>query len=128
MIAHRLSTIVDADLILVLGNGVVMESGTHTSLLSQPNSKYAEMWALQQALSHGNVKSDSSNDATLADDEVEAELNPNRAESVKAAVNEQQKSQSDASNPSDSTPTSATIAPPIESTPVSPSATSPPRA
>jgi ATP-binding cassette, subfamily B, heavy metal transporter len=47
-IAHRLSTIADADLILVLEDGVVTESGTHDALLTQ-DGKYAAMWARQSA-------------------------------------------------------------------------------
>ncbi|CDW59174.1 ABC tran and ABC membrane domain containing prote in [Trichuris trichiura] len=38
-IAHRLATVVDADLIVVLENGKVAESGTHTELLSKPDSR-----------------------------------------------------------------------------------------
>lgn len=46
VIAHRLSTIRDADLILVLENGRVIESGNHQSLL-EANGKYREMLDLQ---------------------------------------------------------------------------------
>ncbi|KAH7722052.1 ABC transporter [Aphelenchoides avenae] len=46
-IAHRLATIVDADIIYVLGNGRVLESGTHAELLSTPGSKYAQLWNSQ---------------------------------------------------------------------------------
>ena len=48
IIAHRLSTIVDADEIVVLEAGLVVERGTHTTLLRKPGL-YAEMWARQQA-------------------------------------------------------------------------------
>ena len=48
VIAHRLSTITDADEILVLGAGRVIERGRHEALLAA-NGAYAEMWALQQA-------------------------------------------------------------------------------
>jgi len=46
-IAHRLSTIVDADEILVLDRGRIIERGTHVALLSA-NAVYAPMWRLQQ--------------------------------------------------------------------------------
>ncbi len=47
MIAHRLSTVVDADQILVLGDGTVIEQGTHYQLLSNPDSLYSELWRKQ---------------------------------------------------------------------------------
>jgi ABC-type transport system involved in Fe-S cluster assembly fused permease/ATPase subunit len=45
-IAHRLSTIADADNILVLDQGRLAESGTHSDLLRR-NGIYAEMWNRQ---------------------------------------------------------------------------------
>jgi len=48
VIAHRLSTITDADTILVLDHGKIIERGTHRNLLSQ-KGHYAAMWALQQS-------------------------------------------------------------------------------
>ena len=47
MIAHRLSTIVDADRILVLDEGKVIEQGRHPDLLEK-NGTYADMWSRQQ--------------------------------------------------------------------------------
>jgi len=47
VIAHRLSTIVDADEILVMDHGRIVERGTHTQLLLRGGA-YAQMWALQQ--------------------------------------------------------------------------------
>lgn len=47
IIAHRLSTVVNADEILVLEHGHVVERGTHASLL-QKDGVYAQMWHLQR--------------------------------------------------------------------------------
>ncbi|MEQ1532555.1 MAG: ABC transporter ATP-binding protein/permease [Sideroxydans sp.] len=47
VIAHRLSTVVDAQQILVMDKGRIIERGTHRELLSQQGA-YAQMWALQQ--------------------------------------------------------------------------------
>jgi ATP-binding cassette subfamily B protein len=47
VIAHRLSTIVDADRILVMEAGRIIESGVHASLLAK-DGVYAKLWALQQ--------------------------------------------------------------------------------
>lgn len=48
IIAHRLSTIADADQILVLEQGRIVERGTHASLLAM-KGLYAQMWERQQA-------------------------------------------------------------------------------
>ncbi len=47
VIAHRLSTVMDADQILVLSHGRIVERGTHRQLLDA-QGEYARMWALQQ--------------------------------------------------------------------------------
>ncbi len=48
VIAHRLSTIVDADKIMVLDQGKIIEEGNHQELLSK-RGKYAQLWQIQQA-------------------------------------------------------------------------------
>ena len=45
-IAHRLSTIADADMIFVLNDGALAESGSHAQLLRR-DGLYAEMWNRQ---------------------------------------------------------------------------------
>ena len=51
IIAHRLSTVVEADQILVVDKGRIVERGTHRELLAQ-NSHYAQMWNLQKQEEH----------------------------------------------------------------------------
>ncbi|MGB1873288.1 MAG: ATP-binding cassette domain-containing protein, partial [Candidatus Puniceispirillaceae bacterium] len=48
MIAHRLSTVSNADVILVLEKGVVVEAGTHQELLER-NGRYLDLWTLQRS-------------------------------------------------------------------------------
>lgn len=48
VVAHRLSTIVDADQILVLEKGKLVDSGTHQNLVSQ-GGRYARYWQIQSS-------------------------------------------------------------------------------
>ena len=47
VIAHRLSTIFNADKILVVDNGFIVEEGTHEELLSIPDGKYKSLYNMQ---------------------------------------------------------------------------------
>lgn len=53
VIAHRLSTVVDADLIYVIDQGRIVESGTHDQLLARDGA-YAKLYALQFADQNGS--------------------------------------------------------------------------
>ena len=46
VIAHRLSTIIDADQILVLEKGRIVETGTHADLVRK-GGRYQALWQLQ---------------------------------------------------------------------------------
>jgi ATP-binding cassette, subfamily B, heavy metal transporter len=54
VIAHRLSTVMDADQILVLAQGRIVERGSHAQLL-EAKGEYARMWALQQQQAHAKA-------------------------------------------------------------------------
>ena len=47
VIAHRLSTVINAEQILVMDDGKIVERGTHEELIGL-QGKYAEIWQLQQ--------------------------------------------------------------------------------
>ncbi|MBV8112887.1 MAG: ABC transporter ATP-binding protein/permease, partial [Hyphomicrobiales bacterium] len=68
VIAHRLSTIVDADEIIVLDQGVIVERGNHHQLMAK-GGLYASMWNRQREAAAAREK------LALVDDEVAA---PNR--------------------------------------------------
>ena len=57
VIAHRLSTVVDADRILVMEEGRMVEQGSHQQLLEK-GGLYSEMWQLQQQESRRRMEAD----------------------------------------------------------------------
>lgn len=71
VIAHRLSTVVDADEILVLEEGRIVERGRHADLLRR-QGKYAAMWARQQEAAELNGFEASGAEPQPAPETVEA--------------------------------------------------------
>ena len=53
VIAHRLSTVLNADWILVLDRGEIVEQGTHAALLQNPDGLYTQLYRIQFA---GNLR------------------------------------------------------------------------
>ncbi|MGB3703628.1 MAG: ABC transporter ATP-binding protein [Anaerolineales bacterium] len=53
VIAHRLSTIVNADWVLVLNEGRLVEQGTHLTLLEEPDGLYARLYEMQFGAAEG---------------------------------------------------------------------------
>lgn len=51
VIAHRLSTVIDADRIVVLDQGKIVEHGSHQQLLTS-KGRYADLWQAQQKTAH----------------------------------------------------------------------------
>jgi len=54
VVAHRLSTVVDADEILVMGKGRILERGSHIELI-QKDGEYRRMWELQLETNEGSL-------------------------------------------------------------------------
>ncbi|GMH38123.1 hypothetical protein BSKO_06007 [Bryopsis sp. KO-2023] len=73
IVAHRLSTVVDADSIIVLHDGEVVERGTHSELLSQ-NGLYAELWSKQESRELGRSSIAISEAAEGGTNDVEGEV------------------------------------------------------
>ncbi|KAF7346412.1 hypothetical protein MSAN_01869100 [Mycena sanguinolenta] len=71
-IAHRLSTIKDADQIFVMGDGLVIEHGTHNELLDNENGAYARLVAAQK-LREAQQQSDGDSENTEKE-EMEKEI------------------------------------------------------
>ena len=63
VIAHRLSTIVDADEIIVMEHGRIVERGTHQQLLAH-NGRYAALWSMQQRAARDDATDASNSDAS----------------------------------------------------------------
>ena len=75
VIAHRLSTVMDADKILVINDGCVVEQGDHQSLLAK-NGAYATLYNSQFSRVHAssvaqNADDDNSDEVTFAEDKQE---------------------------------------------------------
>ncbi len=73
VIAHRLSTIVDADQILVLEAGRIVERGRHRELVAK-GGVYAKMWARQQADQRGGTRHDEIDTIDIGNERSEAPL------------------------------------------------------
>ena len=67
IIAHRLSTVMNANQIVVMDKGNIVERGTHTDLLAQ-GGLYARMWALQQNQENNELKTQ------VGSDEAEVQI------------------------------------------------------
>ena len=52
IIAHRLSAVRHANRIVVMDRGQVVEIGSHTQLLANPQGMYAHLWRMQDGGAH----------------------------------------------------------------------------
>src|SRR5690606_28026092 len=84
VIAHRLSTIMDADEILVMEAGRIVERGTHAALLARGGT-YALLWTLQQKEQREQPPRSPADDRTAALNAEDAK-NAADAEEIKASL------------------------------------------
>ena len=70
-IAHRLSTIKDADVIFVMGDGRVIEQGTHNDLLRDENGAYSRLVQAQKLREQREATNDSDSDTTASERDME---------------------------------------------------------
>ncbi|KAJ4482117.1 P-loop containing nucleoside triphosphate hydrolase protein [Lentinula aciculospora] len=66
-IAHRLSTIKDADVIFVMGDGLVLEQGTHNELLANEIGPYARLVQSQKLREAAEITEAAENGVPVAD-------------------------------------------------------------
>ncbi|TGZ73517.1 hypothetical protein CRM22_001471, partial [Opisthorchis felineus] len=55
VVAHRLSTIVNADEIIMMHQGEIVERGTHHQLLAIPDGRYAKLWQAQSETGQNSI-------------------------------------------------------------------------
>jgi len=67
IVAHRLSTVMNADRIIVLDEGTILESGDHETLI-RAGGKYADLWAKQVLPRVKRSDTESSTPETLIND------------------------------------------------------------
>jgi ABC-type multidrug transport system fused ATPase/permease subunit len=66
VVAHRLSTIMDADFILVIDQGQIIQKGTHEELIALEGGKYQELWS-KQTTRKGSKAGSKASSITAAD-------------------------------------------------------------
>jgi ATP-binding cassette subfamily B (MDR/TAP) protein 1 len=71
IIAHRISTVKDADRIFVIGDGLVLEHGTHSQLLGNPNGPYSRLVTAQNLRDQSEVTTKKSENASAGSGEAE---------------------------------------------------------
>lgn len=82
VIAHRLSTIKDADMIIVMIDGKIIESGTHNSLLDDENSYYSrlvEAQSLKEEMMRKDSNTEEKSPDLIASPQAELEFTSSRS-------------------------------------------------
>jgi ABC-type multidrug transport system fused ATPase/permease subunit len=123
MIAHRLSTIRDADVILVMNHGELVEHGSHDELIAM-NGLYSQLYEAQTRIrSRSRTEGGAAHEDTLIDSITQEVGDRVHAAADNGAPPAQD---GDGKPPSTSPPVERPAAPPVESKPVAPHEQKPP--
>lgn len=101
VVAHRLSTVMNADRIVVINDGQIVESGSHDELI-QKDGKYANLWS-KQIFTSAKDKSKTGDEAKITDLVNDLTLETTNGEVAKAHKASKATSDTSTTKPADST-------------------------
>jgi ABC-type multidrug transport system fused ATPase/permease subunit len=100
VVAHRLSTVMNADRIIVVDQGQILEEGDHDDLIAR-GGKYANLWAKQIFLKPKDIKETQRSD-TSSKTKMEVPMKSDSTKDVQTGSSRLEQSDTDGAQPKDS--------------------------